>query len=317
MPVPVLDSCGSIGKAPRAHGRQQASSSRLFDVFLFNDEFIAAEIRLMTLGNVVDYFVVVESNMTLSGSTKPYHFDEMEAHLDEAFRAKIIRVRVPMDMTFGKPSNRNFRYEMYLRENVMIQIGAVQLGGAKEGDLVIVADLDEIPKPEILLALKRDTCEMSFPVVLTSRLFYYSYRVLHNARWGSPQVDRVTAPPYTHNAMDIRSHMFQPDEIADGAWHCSWCFRSITSFLKKMQSYSHTEHNREPYNHPESIAEHVRDGRDLFERSEVLHNSVQTAANPRDYPPYLASDPDRFGHFLDHTKKPFVYMLEQWRARHA
>ena len=46
----------------------------LIDSFLFFNEFELAELRVRYLEKIVDYFVVVEANITHQGKKKPWNF---------------------------------------------------------------------------------------------------------------------------------------------------------------------------------------------------------------------------------------------------
>ena len=50
--------------------------SKIYDCFNFFNELDILEIRLNTLYEYVDYFVIVESNLTHSGEQKPFYFEE-------------------------------------------------------------------------------------------------------------------------------------------------------------------------------------------------------------------------------------------------
>ena len=47
----------------------------IYDCFLYYDEDMLLEIRLNTLADVVDRFVIVESTHTFTGKKRPLHFD--------------------------------------------------------------------------------------------------------------------------------------------------------------------------------------------------------------------------------------------------
>ena len=49
-------------------------SAKVFDCFLFFNEFELFKVRLEELYNVVDYFVLVESEETFRGEPKPFYF---------------------------------------------------------------------------------------------------------------------------------------------------------------------------------------------------------------------------------------------------
>ncbi|MDM7074162.1 benzoate transporter, partial [Enterobacter asburiae] len=47
----------------------------IYDCFLYYDEDMLLEIRLNTLADVVDRFVIVESTHTFTGKKRQLHFD--------------------------------------------------------------------------------------------------------------------------------------------------------------------------------------------------------------------------------------------------
>ncbi|MDN3719828.1 hypothetical protein QW131_13210 [Roseibium salinum] len=49
---------------------------KLYDCFVFHNEFDLLELRLREMGDHVDHFVLVEANQTQRGGAKPYYFDE-------------------------------------------------------------------------------------------------------------------------------------------------------------------------------------------------------------------------------------------------
>ena len=65
------------------------SKQKLFDVFLFLNELDLLELRLKTLFNVVDYFIITEINETFSGKPKSLIFEKHKKRFKE-FEKKII-----------------------------------------------------------------------------------------------------------------------------------------------------------------------------------------------------------------------------------
>ena len=62
---------------------------RVFDVFIFFNELDLLDIRLNTLNDKVDFFVLVESTISFSGKPKRLYYQENK-HLFEKFNHKII-----------------------------------------------------------------------------------------------------------------------------------------------------------------------------------------------------------------------------------
>ena len=48
---------------------------KIYDCFMYFDEEVVAEVRLNTLNDYVDYFVIVESKFTHKGDKKKLRFD--------------------------------------------------------------------------------------------------------------------------------------------------------------------------------------------------------------------------------------------------
>ncbi len=53
-------------------------SMKIFDCFTYFNEQDMLRIRLEELGDVVDYFVVVEASQTFTGISKPFYFDNLD-----------------------------------------------------------------------------------------------------------------------------------------------------------------------------------------------------------------------------------------------
>lgn len=64
----------------------------VYDCFTFFNEYELLELRLKTLYNVVDYFVIVESNKTHHNVPKPYNFAENITRYEDYWE-KIIYVK--------------------------------------------------------------------------------------------------------------------------------------------------------------------------------------------------------------------------------
>ena len=112
----------------------------IYDCFSFFNELDLLEIRLNILKDVVDKFVIVEAGETHTGKPKPLYFKENEARLD-AFKNRIIYVCIKK----FPPGHDAWWNENYQRN--MILDG---LKDASPDDIIMISDLDEIPRPEIV-----------------------------------------------------------------------------------------------------------------------------------------------------------------------
>lgn len=117
----------------------------VYDCFPFFNELELLKVRFAELNDVVDYFVLVESIETQRGDVKPLYFAENK-HLFEPYLPKVIHVMV---------EERHPEMGMWEREN--FQRNAILRGLAKccFSDLIILSDLDEIPRASIIAGLKK------------------------------------------------------------------------------------------------------------------------------------------------------------------
>lgn len=135
---------------------------KIYDCFTFYNEFDLLEIRLKELYDLVDHFVIVESNQTFTGKYKPWNFDLSRY---PQYADKIIYVQVTDMPNTGNPWD-NERHQ----RNSIVQ-GLVD---ADEDDIVIVSDADEILRPSAIQQLKNsDQTIFAFRMALFNFKFNY------------------------------------------------------------------------------------------------------------------------------------------------
>lgn len=151
----------------------------VYDCFSFFNELDLLEIRLRTLSDVVDRFVLAESRYTHTGKPKPLHYQANAARF-AAFADRIIHVIAPDpdDLRFDANDQR----PSWTRENAQrnATIDAIR-PILKDDDLLIVSDLDEIPDPEAVRAAGKLAC----PVRFRQKMYYYfaNYRNCTSPYW--------------------------------------------------------------------------------------------------------------------------------------
>ena len=116
-------------------------SPRVFDCFPFFNELDILDIRLAELDALVDHFVIVESTLTFTAKPKPLYFADNRKRFDR-YAHKIIHVVVD-DLPLDAPTH--WIREAYQRDAIMRG-----LTDARPDDRIIISDVDEIPKPDML-----------------------------------------------------------------------------------------------------------------------------------------------------------------------
>ena len=71
---------------------------KVYDVFSFYNEFDVLEIRLQEMWDTVDYFIILESNVTYVGNPKSYLFEEnKERYARYMDKIRHIKLDVPLE----------------------------------------------------------------------------------------------------------------------------------------------------------------------------------------------------------------------------
>ncbi len=130
---------------------------KIYDCFMYWDEDLLLDLRMNILNKVVDYFVIVEGNKTWQNNTKKFKF---KIEKFKKFKKKIIYVKVD-DLPDGK--------NPWLRENFQRNCISRGLQKAREEDLIMISDLDEIPNPSVIKLFK---ATMRY-AVFQQKLYYY------------------------------------------------------------------------------------------------------------------------------------------------
>jgi beta-1,4-mannosyl-glycoprotein beta-1,4-N-acetylglucosaminyltransferase len=206
----------------------------IVDAFTFFNEMELLEIRLNYLDPVVDKFVLVESNLTHSGNEKPLFFDENKDKFKQ-FWPKIVHIIVN-DM----PGDRTDRWvlENYQRNAIVNGFNALNLA---EDDYVMISDMDEIPRRELVLNKFNGTYDM--------RCFMYYLNTQNEEHWNGTvgssysQFKRFGAPQVVRNQ---RNNL---EPIRNGGWHFGW-LGGYDRVYQKIKAFAHTEIDVPQYMNP-------------------------------------------------------------------
>ena len=131
---------------------------KVYDCFTFYNEFELLELRLRTLWDVVDYFVLVEADRTHNNKPKPFHFWERQDDFKEFF-PKIRHLPVEMDVPFNGAGDWSI-------ENAQRDAIIYALEDAAPDDLIFISDVDELWLPNILERIqnRRETLVALYPL---------------------------------------------------------------------------------------------------------------------------------------------------------
>ena len=237
---------------------------RIFDCFMYFDEEIVLDTRLNYLDQFVDYFVIIESCFNHRGERRDLKFDIKKF---EKFKNKIIYKvydqipdkiqKVYENDNEGTKSGKYIMNALY-RENGQRNHISEGIKDAKDEDLILVSDVDEIPNLSNI-----DLKKIKEKIILFKQdMFYYKFNLkLPNMEWtgtkGCKKKNFINAQ-WLRNIKDRKYPFFRIDAlfsdkkfisvniVNNGGWHFS-NIKSAEEIELKLKSYlHHREFDLEP-----------------------------------------------------------------------
>ena len=127
---------------------------KIFDCFMFYDEDLLLDLRLNILDQHVDFFVIVESKYFHNGKERQLKFDIKKY---KKFENKIIYIvhdnepaKIHKLNQGDDEGTKSYKLiiNAHLRENDQRNHISKGLNNAKDDDLILISDVDEIPNFE-------------------------------------------------------------------------------------------------------------------------------------------------------------------------
>ena len=244
---------------------------KIFDCFMYFDEETVLDLRLNILDKYVDYFVIVESSFTHKGDKRDLEFNHQKF---KKFKDKLIYVTYdeePAEITKNQVNEKDdealksIKYieNAILRENGQRNQILKGLELAKDDDMILISDVDEIPNLENL-----DLSKIREKITLFKQdMFYYKFNLkLPNLDWTGTKGCRkkfLKSPQWLRNIKDRKYSFYRLDAffsdtkyidikiISDGGWHFS-NLKTASEIEFKLKSYLH---HREFDENPLSVEE--------------------------------------------------------------
>lgn len=296
----------------------------IYDCFLYYDEDMLLDLRLNTLANVVDRFVIVESTHTFTGKPRELHFDITKY---SKFKDKIIYI-VHDEKPLKKISedfNQDREIDPWQEEqwvvdawgNEAAQRNAIMLGlkHASDDDLILVSDVDEIFSPETVLNINHKT----LCTTIYQNFYNYQFNLQVFNTDGSPRkckLPRATSyknlvnffhgePESFRNLKRARIDKkwswlkwnwfkFNNKIIENGGWHFSWVM-TPERISEKMSTISHTEYDLPKFNNPAHIMNVIANAEDIWGRDRKL---IKQEMSRNTFPAYLIDNREKFKKFI-------------------
>ena len=229
---------------------------KIFDCFMYFDEEVVLDVRLNTLNEFVDYFVIVESKFTHSGEER-----KLKLNLEkfQKFKDKIIYLvyenQPPEIENIKNEDSRLEKVKKYLfnaiyRENGQRNYIQNGLNKAERDDIILISDVDEIPNLQNVNFNKINKKIILFK----QNMFYYKFNLqLPNLIWTGTKACKkkeLLNPQWLRNIKDRKYPFYRIDTffsekkyksidfIEDGGWHFT-NIKTAEEIEHKLKSYLH------------------------------------------------------------------------------
>ena len=265
---------------------------KIFDCLTFYDENLLVNSRFEILNEVVDYFIVVESNYDHNGDKKKINFKLLNSKYKDKVRHVVIKENFPN-------LNGGWSIEAFQREKILDSIK-----DASNEDYIMYSDSDEIPNP---LKIKNLELKKKYGIFLQN-FFVYKLNIFN--KFESPwQGTRICKKKHLKSITFLRKKIrlqnlkkafwkLQYEKsieiIDDGGWHFNNLYTPevISKKLKNIKNIDsglknvHTDIN--------TIKEKIFNLEDVFYRNHK-YEKIQI---DKTFPEYIRKNLDIFKNFI-------------------
>ena len=295
---------------------------KIYDCFMYFDEEVVVDVRLNTLNEFVDYFVIVESRFTHKGDARELKFNHKKF---EKFKDKIIYIvdeeiyslteKIKIDDSEDEKSRKAIFNAAY-RENGQRNLISKGIEGANKEDFIMISDVDEIPK---LSGLNFNTLKEKI-ILFKQDMFYYKFNLkLPNLIWTGTKACRkknLINPQWLRNIKDRKYPFFRIDTffsntkytsikiINDGGWHFS-NIKTPKEIEFKLRSYlHHKDFDLNPLS-VEQINEIIKNKQAIYDLkvdktvNKIGNGSILEKFEFNKLPEYIVTNKDKFLDWID------------------
>ncbi len=262
---------------------------------MYFDEDLVLDIRLNTLNEKVDKFVIVEATKNHAGENKKLNF---KIENFSKFKDKINYVIVD-DIPIKVKSLKKGWHENHTRDQ--FQRNAIQRGYQEfnDEDLIMISDIDEIPDPNKLEEFNIKNKVGCF----LQKNFQSKINLLNvsDGYWAGTKIcqkKNLKSPQWLRNLKTKKKsfwNIFRDNIqiINDGGWHFSF-LKNPESIKKKIISYSHQEYNTKKFTNIELIKNKISSGKDLFDRK-INYKKIDI---DNTFPDYIVKNREMFKNWI-------------------
>lgn len=243
----------------------------IIDSFMFFNELDILEGRLEYLYDHIDYFVIVEANITHSGRKKPLYFLEnmsrYKPYLDKIVYTPFYATYDQFDWNMN-PVHMDYKSGAWQVENAQRNHIQTALRFFPDDAVVLLSDVDEIPNRVICNLAPWSFNENRLAMTLDQIYLCFNFNNrLTNSWYGTI----ATTNDYVlkRTPQGLRNDLSIYPVLKTGGWHLSY-WGGVERVKTKIESFAHQEFNTENFTDTEKIQSRIQAGTDPFDRGQVI-----------------------------------------------
>ena len=271
---------------------------KIYDCFTYCGEDLLLKIRLESLFNKVDKFIIIEGNKYFNGETKSKFFD---INKFEKYQKKINYYFIE---DYPKHVGNNWEYEFYQRNQ--IKRG---LTGLLDEDLILISDVDEIPKLD-------NENSQNITVQFSCKICYYKFNIhYYGLKWNNKWPGTKSCKfKFIKSSQKIRDfikkniHKLRIDQRInryiewDGGWHFAYLMNE-NDISNKLKRFDHEinhllknkEFNKDKLTSLKDINTRIKLLKDPYEREDVKLKKVNI---DHSFPKYILENMTDLNEFI-------------------
>ena len=265
--------------------------NKIYDCITFFDENLLANSRFEILKEVVDYFIVCESNYDHKGNKKKINFKLQNHKFRDKVRHIVIKEQFP-DLKDG------WKCEAHQREKILEGIS-----DAQDNDFIMYSDSDEIPNPS---AIKNINLKKKYGIFLQK---FFTYKINIFNRYESPWEGTRVCRRKNLKGINFMRKKIQSKNInkpfwnfnieksieiyQDGGWHFNNLY-NVSTISKKLKVSPHEEFSGDEFSNISIIEDKISNLTDLYGRG---HKYEKININSS-YPDYILANISKFKDYI-------------------
>jgi beta-1,4-mannosyl-glycoprotein beta-1,4-N-acetylglucosaminyltransferase len=272
---------------------------KIYDCFTYCGENDLLEIRLETLFDSVDKFIIIEGNRYFNGEHKEKFFN------CEKFKKFKNKINYFFIENFPNHNGNNWDYEKFQRNQ--ISKGLINLSA---NDIVLVSDVDEIPNLKNKEFLKFDSA------VFLQKMYYYKFNLQYkeglkwNNKWPGTKSCKYKFFQNAQTTREFRNRNIPWWRIdkkmtryieENGGWHFAYLM-SPEEIKKKLQKFDHeiihllkNNYDKNSLTNLDKIKKRILNFEDPYNRKNVKLVNVKIDKN---YPKYILDNLNKYKNYI-------------------